>query len=314
MYRTMLETRMISDRYMQLNRMGRTPFAAAADGHEAAQVGSAWAIRRGIDWCVPYYRDLGVALVLGQTALDQFLGLFAKASDPNSGGRQVIWQFSDPDRRILTGSVCIATQFPHACGIALAGKIRGDDYVVFTYGGEGATSPGDFHEAMNFAGVHKLPVVFVIENNLYAISVPVSLQMPVRDVAERASAYAMPGAIADGSDVLDVYAKTKQAADRARSGGGPSLVEVKCYRFRPHTTDDDDSRYRSKDELRVWLAKDPLDRAKAYLLQQGVPEGTLDALRAELSTEIERAIDEAEAAPDPDPEDALRDVYANPWP
>lgn len=311
MYRTMLLTRMIGERMMQLNRMGKAPFVGVADGHEAAEVGSAWVMRKGHDWCVPYYRDVGVALTLGQTATDQFLGVFAKATDPNSGGRQVVNQFSDPQRRILTGSVCIATQFPHACGLALAAKIRGEDYVVFTYGGDGATSPGDFHEAMNFASIHKLGVVFIIENNMYAISTPLSLQMAVPNVADRAAAYGMPGAIADGTDVLDVYAKTAEAAARARRGEGPSLVEVKCYRYRPHSSDDDDSRYRSKDELREWLARDPLDRGRAYLIEHGVAAGTLERLRADIAAEIERAIAEAEAAPDPDPNDTLRHVYAD---
>ncbi len=310
MYRVILETRLVGERMMQLNRMGKAPFVGVADGHEAAQVGSAWAIRKGYDWCVPYYRDVGVALVLGQTAKDQFLGVFAKATDPNSGGRQVVNQFSSPELKILTGSVCIATQFPHACGLALAAKIRRQDYVVIAYGGDGATSPGDFHEALNFASIHKLAVVFVIENNLYAISVPQRLQMAVPNVADRAAAYGMPGVVADGTDVLDVYAKTKAAVDRARRGEGPSLIEVKCYRFRPHSSDDDDSRYRTKAELQRWLARDPVDRARDYALAQGVRAERLDALRREIAEGIERAIAEAEAAPDPDPADLLKHVYA----
>lgn len=310
MYRAMLLTRLIGERMMQLNRMGKAAFVGVADGHEAAEVGSAWCIRKGVDWCVPYYRDVGVALVLGQTAKDQFLGVFAKATDPNSGGRQIVNQFSSAELRILSGSVHIATQFPHAVGLALAAKIRGEDHIVFTYGGDGATSPGDFHEAMNFAAVHGLPVVFVIENNQYAISTPLTLQMAVTNVADRAPAYGMPGSIADGTDVLDVYAKTKAAADRARRGDGPSLVEVKCYRYRPHSSDDDDSRYRGKDELQAWLAKDPIDKARAYLLERGIPAARLDALREEIGTEIERAIVEAESEPDPDPGTLLRHVYA----
>lgn len=309
MYRVMLLTRMIGERQLQLQRMGKAMFVGVADGHEAAEVGSAWAIRKGHDWCVPYYRDIGVALALGQSAKDQFLGVFAKATDPNSGGRQIVNQFSSPELRILTGSVCIATQFPHACGLALAAKIRGEDDVVITYGGDGATSPGDFHEAMNWASIHRLPVVFVIENNRYAISTPLSLQMGVANVAERAAGYGMPGVIADGTDVLDVYEKTKAAVDRARRGEGPTLVEVKCYRFRAHSSDDDDRRYRSREEVEWWLARDPIDRAKAYLLEHGVAQARRDAIPAELAGEIERAIVEAEAEPDPRPEDTLRHVY-----
>jgi len=310
MYRVMLLTRMLGERMMQMNRMGRAAFVGVADGHEGAQVGSAWAIRRGHDWVHPYYRDVGVALVLGQTAKDQFLGVFAKATDPNSGGRQIVNQFSDPAANIVTGSVCIATQFPQAAGIALAIKIRKEDRVVFTYGGDGSTSPGDFHEAVNFAAIHKLPVVFVIENNLFAISTPTSKQMSVPNVADRAAGYGIPGIIADGTEVLDVYAKTKEAADRARRGDGPSLIEVKCYRFQPHSSDDDDSRYRSKDALAEWRAKDPVDKGAAYLVGCGVAVADLERIKAEIAAEIERAIDEAEADPDPRAEDLLLHVYA----
>ncbi len=310
MYRAMLETRMIGERMMQLNRMGKAAFVGVADGHEAAEVGSAWCIQKGQDWCVPYYRDVGVSLVLGQSAKDQFLGVFAKATDPNSGGRQIVNQFSSPELRILSGSVHIATQFPHAVGLALAAKIQRQDHIVVTYGGDGATSPGDFHEAMNFAAIHTLPVVFVIENNQYAISTPLKLQMAVANVADKAAGYGMPGLVADGSDVLDVYEKTKWACDRARRGEGPSLVEAKCYRYRPHSSDDDDSRYRSKDELQAWLAKDPIDKAKAHLLEHGVAHSRLEALRKEIADEIERAIVDAENEPDPDPSTLLRHVYA----
>ena len=310
MYRQMLLMRLIGERMMQLNRMGRAPFTAASDGHEAAEVGAGWAIERGSDWCVPYYRDLGVAIVLGFTALDEFRGVFAKSTDPNSGGRQMINQFSSPQDRILTGSVCIATQFPHAVGLALAAKVRGEKHIVFTFGGDAATSPGDFHEAVNFAAVHALPVVFVIENNLLAISTRLEQQMAVPNVADRAAAYGIPGYIADGMDVLDSYEKVKAAADRARAGEGPSLVELKCYRYLPHTSDDDDSRYRSKEELAYWRGRDPLDIGRGYLAGQGVPDEWFEGIRAEVAAEIERAIEQAESEPDPRPEDATRHVYA----
>ncbi len=310
MYRAMLLTRLVSERIMQLNRMGRTPFGAGVDGHEAAQVGAAWCIRKGKDWLVPYYRDMGVAFVLGSTALDEFRSVFAKQTDTWSGGRAFLNMFSSPQDRILTRSVCVSTEFPHAVGLALAAKIRKEDYIVFAFGGDASTSPGDFHEAANFASVHKLPVVFVIENNLIAISTRIEQQMAVANVADKAVAYAMPGYIANGMDVLDSYEKTKMAADRARRGEGPSLVELKCYRYQPHTSDDDDSRYRTKEEVRAWLAKDPVAHGRAYLIEQGVPEGELEAMRGVLAAEIEAAIAQAESEPDPRPQDALRHVYA----
>ncbi|MBI3521481.1 MAG: thiamine pyrophosphate-dependent dehydrogenase E1 component subunit alpha [Chloroflexi bacterium] len=310
MYRQMLLMRLVGERMMQLNRMGRVAFSAASDGHEAAEVGAGWAIQRGKDWCVPYYRDLGVAIVLGLSTVDEFRGVFAKATDPTSGGRQLLNQFSSVENRILSGSVNIATQFPHAVGLALAAKIKKEDHIVFVFGGEAATSPGDWHESMNFASVHKLPVVFVIENNLLAISTTFEQQMAVKNVADRAAAYAMPGLIADGMDVLDSFEKVKEAAARARAGRGPSLVELKCYRYLPHTSDDDDSKYRSKETLAYWRARDPIDKGRAYLTEQGVSAVWFDEVRASVVAEIEQAIDQAESEPDPRPEDAARHVYA----
>jgi 2-oxoisovalerate dehydrogenase E1 component alpha subunit len=303
-------TRMVSERILQLNRMGRTPFGAGTDGHEAAQVGAAWNIRRGKDWTVPYYRDMGVAFVLGVSPLEEFRMVLAKATDEHSAGRQVLNQFSKPRDRIVTRSVCVGTEFPHAVGLALAIRNRKEPNIVFAFGGDASTSPGDFHEAANFASVHKLPVVFVIENNLLAISTRFEFQMAVRNVADKASGYGMPGFIADGMDVLDSYAKTKEAVAFTRAGEGPSLVELKCYRFQPHTSDDDDSRYRTKDEVAEWKAKDPVAKAKAYLLGSGATEADLEKIRAELDTEIEAAIAQAEREPDPRPEDAARHVYA----
>src|SRR5256712_2524221 len=287
MYRYVLMTRMVSERILQLNRMGRTPFGAGTDGHEGAQIGAAWCIQRGKDWTVPYYRDMGLAFVLGFSALDEFRGVLAKATDPNSAGRAFLNMFSSPKDRIVSRSVLVGTEFPHAVGLALALKLRKEPYIVFAFGGDGSTSTGDFHEAMNFASVHKLPVVFVIENNLLAISTRIEQQMAVKNVADRASAYAVPGFIADGMDVLDSYDKTRQAVAITRSGAGPTLVELKCYRYQPHTSDDDDSRYRTKEEVREWMAKDPLDHARRYLRDQGVSETELDTIRGELDGVIE---------------------------
>src|SRR5205807_8397439 len=280
MYRFVLMTRLVSERILQLNRMGRTPFGAGTDGHEGAQIGAAWCIQRGKDWTVPYYRDMGLAFVLGFSALDEFRSVLAKATDPNSGGRAMLNMFSSPKDRIVSRSVLVGTEFPHAVGLALALKLRKEPYIVFAFGGDGSTSTGDFHEAMNFASVHKLPVVFVIENNLLAISTRFELQTAVKNIAEKAAAYAMPGHVADGMDVLDSYEKTKLASDRARAGGGPSLVELTCYRYQPHTSADADTRYRTKREVEEWRAKDPVKRAFAYLLSAGVAEEELEAIRA----------------------------------
>jgi len=310
MHRAMLGMRMASERMLQLNRMGRSPFVAGSDGHEGAQVGAAWCIRRGVDWTVPYYRDLGVALVLGVSMVDEFRGVFGKATEPSCGGRQLLNQFSYPADRIFTSSICVGTQFPHAVGLALAAKIRNESHLTYVFGGDASTSPGDWHESMNFASVHRLPVVFVIENNTIAISTTIEQQMAVANVADRAAAYAMPGFIGDGMDVLDSYEKTRAAAAHATAGRGPALVELKCYRYQPHTSDDDDSKYRSKETVAAWKAKDPIDRSRAYLLANGASADALDAMGAALTAEIERAIEQAEGEPDPSPADALRHVYA----
>lgn len=310
MYRKMLETRMVSERILQLNRMGRTPFGAGTDGHEAAQVGAAWNIRRGKDWTVPYYRDMGVAFVLGMTPLEEFRMVLAKATDTHSAGRQFLNQFSSPKDRIVTRSVCVGTEFPHAVGLALAIRNLKEQNIVFAFGGDASTSPGDFHEAINFAAIHTLPVVFVIENNTLAISTRQELQMAVPNVADKAAGYGVRGLIADGMDVLDSFDKTRQAARHTRSGAGPTLVELKCYRFQPHTSDDDDTRYRTKDEVRGWMEKEPVDRARSYLAEQGTSAEELEAIRVALDKEIEAAIAQAESEPDPRPEDAVKHVYA----
>jgi 2-oxoisovalerate dehydrogenase E1 component alpha subunit len=236
--------------------------------------------------------------------------VLAKATDTHSAGRQFLNQFSSPKDRIVTRSVCVGTEFPHAVGLALAIRNLEEQNIVFAFGGDASTSPGDFHEAINFAAIHKLPVVFVIENNLLAISTRVEHQMAVPNVADKAAGYGVRGFIADGMDVLDSFDKTKQAVVHTRSGAGPTLVELKCYRYQPHTSDDDDSRYRTKDEVRGWMAKDPLEHARRYLSEQNVKPEELEGMRKALDTEIEAAIAQAEGEPDPRPEDALKHVYA----
>ena len=311
MHRAMLGMRMSSERMMQLNRMGRSPFVAGSDGHEAAEVGAGWCIERGVDWALPYYRDLGVMLALGMSMVDEFRAVFGKATEPSTAGRQILNQFCYPELRVFTNSICVGTQFPHAVGIALAGRLRGERYRTWVFGGDASTSPGDWHEAMNFASIHKLPVVFVIENNTLAISTTIEKQMAIPDVVVRAAAYGMRGFLADGMDVLDTYEKCRAAAEHVGvAGNGPVLVELKCYRYQPHTSDDDDSKYRSKETVASWRARDPLDRSRTYLLANGATADELDAMRAAVATEIEAAIEQAEGEPDPSPATALRHVYA----
>src|ERR671914_1462970 len=286
MYRFMLLARFCDERQWALNRQGKAPFVVPVSGHEAAQVGSAWAFERGKDVFCPYYRDMALVLVAGFTPTDVFLGLFGKADDPSSGGRQMPAHWGARDRNIITGSSPIATQVLHAAGMALSKKMKHSDAIVGTWFGGGATSEGDWHGAMNFAGIHRLPLVFVCENNQYAISVHESKQVAGR-VFKRAEAYGFPGAEGDGNDVLDAYRLSKEAVDRARAGEGPSLVELRTYRFYSHTSDDDDRTYRTREEVEEWRKKDPIPRFEDYLKGADVlDEAGLEETRDQTKSEV----------------------------
>jgi 2-oxoisovalerate dehydrogenase E1 component alpha subunit len=240
-----------------------------------------------------------------------FLGVFSKAADPTSGGRQMPSHWSSRELGIVSHSSPIATQIPHAAGIAYAMKYRNEDAVVASWFGEGATSEGDWHEGLNFAAIHRLPVVFVCENNEYAISVPQSKQMAVADVASRAEGYGMPGVVVDGQDVLACYRVMKDAHDRARSGEGPTLIECKTYRFLPHTSDDDDKTYRSREEVEERRHQDPIERFATHLVDTGVADrDALQTVHDAVKAEVDSAIRSAWDAPDPDPSTATRHVFA----
>lgn len=310
MYRDMVLTRMLDERMWLLNRAGKAPFIVPCSGQEATQIGWASAMRP-TDAFLPYYRDMGVVVALGMSARDLMLSLFARAEDPNSGGRQMPGHFGSRKLNIITGSSPVTTQVLHAVGIAYAAKLRGEDTVAAAAHGEGSASQGDFHEALNWASIYKLPVIFVIENNEYAISVPVSKEMAVDDVADRAQGYGMPGVVVDGNDVLQVYSAMYEAVERARAGGGPTLLECKTYRLNPHSSDDDDRAYRSREEVEEWRKKDPIQRFRAYLLEKGLlTEADEAALLQQLRHDVDEATDYAENAPYPVPEDALKHVYA----
>ncbi len=311
MYRTMVTARLLDEAALRQNRQGRAPFVVPAEGHEACQVGTAWPMRNGVDVWLPYYRDLAVVLRAGMTPYEIFLGIFAKAADPSSGGRQMPSHWGHKALGIISGSSPIATQVPHAAGIAYAARYRDEDRVVACWFGDGATSEGDWHEGLNFAGIHRLPVIFVCENNHYAISVPQSKQMAVENVADRAAGYGFPGVVVDGNDVLACYGAMKTAHDRARAGEGPTLIECKTYRFLGHTSDDDDKTYRTRDEVEEARHHDPIERFGAYLRANDLLSGSAaDSLRAEVKEEVDAAIAAAWEAPDPLPETALRHVFA----
>ncbi|MCI4168061.1 3-methyl-2-oxobutanoate dehydrogenase subunit alpha [Bacillus spizizenii] len=311
MYRTMLLARKIDERMWLLNRSGKIPFVISCQGQEAAQVGAAFALDREMDYVLPYYRDMGVVLAFGMTAKDLMMSGFAKAADPNSGGRQMPGHFGQKKNRIVTGSSPVTTQVPHAVGIALAGRMEKKDIAAFVTFGEGSSNQGDFHEGANFAAVHKLPVIFMCENNKYAISVPYDKQVACENISDRAVGYGMPGVTVNGNDPLEVYQAVKEARERARRGEGPTLIETISYRLTPHSSDDDDSSYRGREEVEEAKKSDPLLTYQAYLKEAGLlSEETEQTMLDEIMAIINEATDEAENAPYADPESALDYVYA----
>ena len=308
-YRTMLMARRIDDRMWTLNRQGRAPFVVSSAGHEAAQIGTAAALTKGLDWALPYYRDQAVALALGMTPEEIFLGVFSKAGDPNSGGRQMPNHWSHPGLNIFSQSSVIGTQYPHAAGIAYELRRRGESAVTMVWGGEGSSSEGDFHEALNFAGIHKLPVVFVIENNLYAISVP-AVEEVAGNLTERAAGYGIHSERVDGNEVLEVYQAASRAVALARHGEGPCFIEAMTYRHYAHTSEDDD-RYRPAEEIEEWKKRDPISNLKRYLIESRLLDQATEAqIEEEVVAEIAAAVKAADAAPYP--EDPMAFVYARP--
>jgi 2-oxoisovalerate dehydrogenase E1 component alpha subunit len=309
-YRHMLLARRVDERSWILNRQGKAAFVISCQGHEGAQVGTAYNLRPGHDYVYPYYRDAGITMLLGQSARDQFLSLLGKREDPNSAGRQMPGHFSSRELNIVTASAPVGVQYPQAVGTGLAFKMREEDGVVLACGGEASTSGGDWHEAMNFAGIHDLPVVFLVENNVYAISVPEKMQV-AGSIAKRAEGYGFPGVEVDGNDVLAVYEAAKGAFDRARRGDGPSLIEAKTYRLTAHSSDDDDRRYRGREEVEEWRLKDPIVRFEKYLEEAGALDAEKkEEMGAAIKVEIDEAVEYAEEAPYADPEEALDRVYA----
>ena len=312
MYRHMKLTRALGERMGVLQRSGAAQFAVSGMGHEAAQVGSAYALKAGSDFVLPYYRDLGVVLTLGMTPAEVMLNALAKAGDPNGGGRQMPAHYFHAGLRIVLGSSPVATQLTHAAGIAYASKLKGESDVTAVYFGDGATSKGDFHEALNVATIHRLPVIFVCEDNGYAISVPRTKQT-AGDIADQALGYGLPGRSVDGNDVLAVYGAMREAVDRARSGEGPTLLVARTYRLDPHTSNDDDSVYRSREEVERWRELEPIKRFRGELIAwRLLTEESEASMDREISTIVDEATRQAEASPYPEGNTALDHVYAGP--
>jgi 2-oxoisovalerate dehydrogenase E1 component alpha subunit len=322
MYQVMVLSRRLDERVWVLHRQGRIAFHISAIGHEACQVAAAYAINRGVDYVYPYYRDLTLSLALGFTPLDFLLGVFGKAGEPTSGARQMPSHFSSRALGLVSGSSSVATQVPQAAGAAFAiqyrqkrGLQRPDDNsqprLALTCLGEGSTSQGEWYEGMNWAGVHRLPFICLVQNNHYAISVPYDHQSATPNVADRAPMFGVHGAIVDGNDVLASYQVLREAVERAYRGEGATLVEAKTYRPVPHSSDDDDRSYRPREEVEAWKKKDPILRFGQRLMDEGIlTEAMIADIDANARQQVETALREAENAPYPAPEAALGAVYA----
>src|ERR687886_226514 len=308
----MLLTRALDERQSILTRQGRQGIHLSARGHEASGAGSALALDPARDILVPSHRSLAAVLAWGISPAEVLLQCLSKASDPASGGRSMPDHYGHRARRVLSMSSPIGTQLPHAVGAALASVTRGQDAVVLAFFGDGASSKADCHEALNFAALHRLPVVFVCENNGWSISVPASRQMAVRNLAERAAGYGMAGAVVDGTDPLAVHHMVSAAAARARAGAGPSLIEARVVRLAPHSSDDDDARYRPPDERARADRRDPLPRFARRLRRWGVLDERAEIGLVELARrQVDDALAQADAAAEPEPATALLHLYAS---
>ncbi len=313
MYKTMVLSRVLDERIYQLNRGGKAAIFGSAQGHEAAQVGCIRALDPKRDHFLIYYRQLTAMLALGTTPLELLLGFLARQGEPLSMARQFPLHGAHPRVDLFSFSNVVGTQVPQAVGVALADKMRGEDKVTTVFFGDGAASQGDTHEGMNFAGVHRLPVVFFCENNRFAISVPLRKQMAVESVSVRAAGYGFPGVTVDGTDMVAVYEAVAEAVMRARAGQGPTLVEAMVYRLLPHTTDDDHSKYLTKDEIEHMRREgDPIPKAAKALTDRGLlSDADVQATLAEARRVVNEASQQAEAAPFPPVEEMYRHVYAD---
>jgi pyruvate dehydrogenase E1 component alpha subunit len=298
-YRLMATTRAADLKALKLQRQGRMGTFAPSLGHEACQVGSAFTLQKE-DWVFPYFRDLGTYITLGLPLKNYYLYWMG-----NEEGMRI-----PEELNIFTISVPVGSHLPQAVGCAMALKSRKKKAAVAVYFGDGATSEGDFGEALNFAGVFKTPNVFICFNNQYAISTPVRKQTASGTIAQKAIAYGFGGILVDGNDVLAMYTAAREALDRARSGGGPTLIEALTYRMGNHTTSDDASRYRTDSEVADWAKRDPIERFKVYLKSKGLWDEPFEIqVQKEAEEMINRALEEAESMPPPLPEDYFIHTY-----
>jgi len=311
-YTRLVQVRSIDERIWALNRQGKVPIAASAQGHEAAQLGSLLAAEKDGDcFLFPYYRDLALKVAAGLTPAQTMMSFMGKAGDPYSNGRQFPLQGADLPNKIIQISNVVAAGLTQAVGYALGCRMAGEKTVVLVYFGDGATSQGETHEAMNFASIHKLPVIFICENNRYAISTPKTSQMAIEEFSDRASSYGFPGITVDGMDLVSCYEATREAITHARSQG-PVLLEMLVERFMSHTTDDDDRRYRPEGEVERARERDPVVTLARTLIDEKIlTQKQVDAIADAALKATDEATDIADASSPPD-ESGLHDMVYSP--
>lgn len=312
-YRFTLLGRRLDERMWQLTRIGKSSFNISGQGAELAQVAMAMAFDTDDkDYFLPYYRDMTACLVWGMTPKDILMGTFAKADDPSSHGRQMPNHYGSKEHRIVSHSSVVSTQYTLATGVAMGAQLSNDDYVTLTTTGDGSFNQGECAESMNFAAIKKLPLIFVVENNGYAISVGNDEQFASETLAMRGPAFGMPGVRVDGSDFTETYLTFKKFAEEAKKGKGPALIEVMVERLTSHSADDDHTVYRSKEDLEDLKNKDSLSVIEKQLIDEGyATEDELKAIDEEVKKEVNQATDKAEAMPDPTIESMYEDVWAN---
>jgi 2-oxoisovalerate dehydrogenase E1 component alpha subunit len=307
----MIVARRVDDTLWTLRRQGKGHFVVSSAGHEAIGAAAGLATDPRKDFLAPHYRDLTACLAWGLEPREVMAHYFGRAADPCTGGRQPYAHWGSTERHILSQEGPQPNVVSHAVGVAFANRNLGSDAVVWIGFGDGGAQKGEVHEAMNFAAIHRLGVVFCVENNLYTQSVPLRLESSVPDLSVRAAGYGMPGVSVDGMDLLEVKAAATRAVDRARASEGPSLIEARAYRYMPNTSNDDDTRYRSREEVENWKKRDPIARLRTHLLESGGADSSaLDRLEAEVAEEVAEASTWAEAQPDAQPEDVLRHTWA----
>lgn len=310
-YRTMLLARRMDEKQLILLKQGKCFFHIGGSGHEAAQVAAATALKPGYDWFFPYYRDIGLSLHLGLTPEEIFLAALHRAEDPMTGARQMPSHFGKKELRIITQSSPTGTQYLQAVGVALAAKKEKVDEVVYVSGGEGSTSEGEFFEAINWAAREAVPVIFFIQDNKFAISVPVAQQTAGASIYEVTKGFAgLERAHVDGTNFIETYNAVSKAVERARTGKGPTLIVADVVRLLPHSSSDDHAKYRTKEDIERDRAKDPLPKMANFLIEQGYfTDDEAREMQEEVKRVVDAAADWAESRPLPDPATVEDHVY-----